>query len=51
MSHYIGLDVGTGSVRACLIEENGDILSVAVKDIKIWHDKADYYVRLDHQTG
>ena len=44
MAHYIGLDVGTGSTRACLINENGDILSVAVKDIKTWHEKADYYV-------
>jgi len=46
MSHYIGLDVGTGSARACLIDENGDILSVADKDIETWHDKAGYYVRL-----
>jgi hypothetical protein len=45
MAHYIGLDVGTGSSRACLINEKGDILSVAVKDIQTWHDKADYYVR------
>lgn len=44
MSHYIGLDVGTGSVRACLIDEKGDILVVATKDIKTWHEKADYYV-------
>jgi ribulose kinase len=45
MAHYIGLDVGTGSSRACLINEKGDILSVAVKDIQTWHEKADYYVR------
>ena len=44
MAHYIGLDVGTGSARACLIDENGDILGVAVKDIKTWHEKAGYYV-------
>ena len=44
MSHYIGLDVGTGSARACLIGDNGDILSVATKDIKTWHERADYYV-------
>ena len=44
MTHYIGLDVGTGSSRACLINEKGDILSVAVKDIQTWHEKADYYV-------
>lgn len=44
MSHYIGLDVGTGSVRACIIDEKGDILGVSAKDIKTWHEKADYYV-------
>jgi ribulose kinase len=44
MAHYIGLDVGTGSARACLIDAKGDILSVATKDITTWHDKADYYV-------
>ena len=44
MAHYIGLDVGTGSARACLIDENGDILSVATRDIKTWHERADYYV-------
>jgi hypothetical protein len=46
MAHYIGLDVGTGSARACLIDEKGDILSVATKDIKTWHEKANYYVCL-----
>ena len=44
MAHFVGLDVGTGSARACLINENGDILSVAVKDIKTWHPRADHYV-------
>jgi len=42
--YYIGLDVGTGSTRACLIDDKGDILGVATKDIKTWHEKADYYV-------
>ncbi|CCH61494.1 hypothetical protein TBLA_0E04400 [Henningerozyma blattae CBS 6284] len=28
MSYYIGVDVGTGSARACLIDLNGDILSI-----------------------
>ena len=45
MAHHIGLDVGTGSARACLIDEKANILSVAVQDIKTWHEKADYYVK------
>jgi len=44
MAHYIGLDIGTGSARACLVDEKGDLLRVAVKDIRTWHEKADYYV-------
>jgi ribulose kinase len=44
LSHYIGLDVGTGSVRACLINQKGDIVGVAVREIKTWHDRHDYYV-------
>src|SRR5579859_7450328 len=51
MAHYIGLDVGTGSARACLIDEKGDILSVATKDIKTWHEKADYYVCTQDEAG
>jgi ribulose kinase len=25
MDHYIGIDVGTGSARACIIDSSGDI--------------------------
>lgn len=25
MDHYIGIDVGTGSARACIIDSTGDI--------------------------
>ncbi|EDO15042.1 hypothetical protein Kpol_392p9 [Vanderwaltozyma polyspora DSM 70294] len=33
MNHYIGVDVGTGSVRACVINDKGEILSLRSKDI------------------
>ncbi|CCE61996.1 hypothetical protein TPHA_0B03240 [Tetrapisispora phaffii CBS 4417] len=33
MSNYIGVDVGTGSARACITNKNGEILAVEVKDI------------------
>jgi ribulose kinase len=45
MSHFIGIDVGTGSARACVINEQGDILAVASKDISIWQPQTGYYVR------
>jgi hypothetical protein len=44
MAHYIGVDVGTSSSRACLINEQGDIVSVATKEFRLWHERADYYV-------
>jgi ribulose kinase len=44
MSYYIGIDVGTGSARACIINEAGDILSVASYDITLWQPQTGYYV-------
>ncbi|KAK9234386.1 hypothetical protein V1525DRAFT_413212 [Lipomyces kononenkoae] len=40
---YIGIDVGTGSARACIINMKGEILALASKDIKRWEPKPDYY--------
>lgn len=31
MEHYIGIDVGTGSARACIINANGDIVGEGSK--------------------
>ena len=42
--HYIGIDVGTGSARACIINEEGDIVADASKDISLWKPKEGYYV-------
>src|SRR5690606_3849172 len=44
MAHYIGIDVGTGSARACLIDESGEMLALATRQIRTWNEKADYYV-------
>lgn len=41
--YFIGVDVGTGSVRAALVNINGKILSVKIKQIKTWNPKPDFY--------
>ncbi|KAK4121792.1 Pentulose kinase [Parathielavia appendiculata] len=40
--HYIGIDVGTGSARACIIDSTGEIKGLATEDIKLWQPSHDY---------
>ncbi|EAA64275.1 hypothetical protein AN1568.2 [Aspergillus nidulans FGSC A4] len=49
--YYIGIDVGTGSARACIIDHNGDIVGLASKDIGLWQPEQQHYVRLIHLVG
>jgi len=60
MDHYIGIDVGTGSARACIIDDKGDIVGLASKNIGLWQPETGYYVgphtcssefRADQRTG
>ncbi|ODV92029.1 hypothetical protein CANCADRAFT_23040 [Tortispora caseinolytica NRRL Y-17796] len=41
--YYFGIDVGTGSARACLIDRSGEVLGVASKEITKWEPKVSYF--------
>jgi hypothetical protein len=43
--HYIGIDVGTGSARACIIDAKGDIVGLSSENIGLWQPQQGYYVR------
>lgn len=49
--HYIGIDVGTGSARACIINEKGDIVGLASKNIGLWQPETGYYVCITPDPG
>ncbi|KAK5644725.1 hypothetical protein RI129_006025 [Pyrocoelia pectoralis] len=40
---FIGVDVGTGSVRAALVSSQGKIIKVSVKNIQTWNPQKDFY--------
>ncbi|KIV89959.1 hypothetical protein B0A52_01594 [Exophiala mesophila] len=42
-NHYIGIDVGTGSARACIINEAGDIVGLSSENIGLWQPQTGYY--------
>lgn len=42
--HYIGIDVGTGSARACIMNDRGDIVGLASENIGLWQPETGYYV-------
>jgi hypothetical protein len=45
--HYIGIDVGTGSARACIVDAKGDIVGLASENIGLWQPKHGWYVSGD----
>ncbi|PPQ94200.1 hypothetical protein CVT25_006854 [Psilocybe cyanescens] len=40
-SYYIGIDVGTGSVRASLVNKSGHVRSISTQNTKTWRDPHD----------
>ncbi len=43
LNHYIGIDVGTGSARACIMNDKGDIVGLASENIGLWQPETGYY--------
>ncbi|KAJ8725849.1 hypothetical protein PYW08_004032 [Mythimna loreyi] len=41
--YFIGVDVGSGSVRAALVDDKGHVITTCVKEIQTWKPKVDYY--------
>jgi hypothetical protein len=46
VQHFIGIDVGTGSARACIMNDQGDIVGLASENIGLWQPQTGYYVWL-----
>lgn len=42
-SYYIGVDVGTASIRAGLVRQDGVLVCHSNRPIEIWHYDQDYY--------
>ncbi|XP_030311454.1 FGGY carbohydrate kinase domain-containing protein isoform X2 [Calypte anna] len=43
IKYYIGIDVGSGSVRAALVDEFGTVVAHAEQPIQIWEPQTDHY--------
>lgn len=43
MAYFVGVDVGTGSVRAALVTEHGKITNTSIENIKTWNIQQDFF--------
>lgn len=42
-TYFVGVDVGTGSCRAALVDSTGKVYNVHVKETKTWNPLPDHY--------
>ena len=42
--YYIGIDVGTGSVRAAFVNQSGTLFASSTHEIKTWRDPHDHCI-------
>ncbi|XP_068629746.1 FGGY carbohydrate kinase domain-containing protein [Battus philenor] len=40
---FVGVDVGSGSVRAALVDQNGHVLQTSVKELQIWKPEPSFF--------
>lgn len=43
VAYFVGVDVGTGSVRAALVTEHGKIISTSTENTKTWNIRPDFF--------
>lgn len=41
--YFVGVDVGSGSVRAALVDRTGHVARTSVKELQTWKPRVDFY--------
>lgn len=41
--YFVGVDVGSGSVRAALVDQTGHVLKTSVKELQTWKPRVNFY--------